>query len=232
MRAITCKNSIRILKKTNLLAHWSLNLDEIKDLPEHFAKFHQTYCSWMRTCTQDTSHYGRDYINGLIRRKAKRNINNIARTAGVPEQNMQQFISDSPWSGYDLIPVLQQDITMHLQLQEESVLIIDESADEKAGEYSAGARRQHNGRLGKGEMSQVGVFLSLTKGGYHNWLNGELYFSQKWFTAACADKRKRAEAQNVFHFHCLNRESLTNTDGEDRPRAHYLPKLFDMTNPG
>jgi hypothetical protein len=24
---------------------------------------------------------------------------------------MQQFISDSPWSGYDLIAVLQQDIT-------------------------------------------------------------------------------------------------------------------------
>ena len=124
--------------------------------------------------------------------KTKRNINNIARTAGVPEQNMQQFISDSPWSGYDLISVLQQDITMHPHFQEESVLIIDESADEKAGEHSAGAGRQHNGRLGKVEMSQVGVFLSLTKGGYHNWIDGELYFPKKWFTSAYADKRKRS----------------------------------------
>ena len=66
--------------------------------------------------------------------KTKRNINNIARTAGVPEQNMQQFISDSPWSGYDLISVLQQDIGSHPQFQQESVLLIDESADEKAGE--------------------------------------------------------------------------------------------------
>lgn len=123
--------------------------------------------------------------------KTKRNINNIARTAGVPEQNMQQFISDSPWSGYDLISALQQDITMHPHFQEESVLIIDESADEKAGEHSAGAGRQHNGRLGKVEMSQVGVFLSLTKGGYHNWIDGELYFPKKWFTSAYADKRKR-----------------------------------------
>jgi SRSO17 transposase len=123
--------------------------------------------------------------------KTKRNINNIARTAGVPEQNMQQFISDSPWSGYDLISVLQQDITMHPHFQEESVLIIDESADEKAGEHSAGAGRQHNGRLGKVDMSQVGVFLSLTNSGYHNWIDGELYFPEKWFSDDYAAKRKR-----------------------------------------
>ena len=123
--------------------------------------------------------------------KTKRNINNIARTAGVPEQNMQQFISDSPWSGYDLITVLQQDIGCHLQFQQESVLLIDESANEKAGEHSAGAGRQHNGRLGKVEMSQVGVFLSLTNNSYHTWVDGELYFPKKWFTAAYADQRKR-----------------------------------------
>lgn len=123
--------------------------------------------------------------------KTKRNINNIARTVGIPEQNMQQFISDSPWSGSDLISVLQQDISAHPQFQQESVLLIDESADEKAGDHSAGAGRQHNGRLGKIEMSQVGVFLSLTNGGYHNWIDGELYFPKKWFTPEYATKRKR-----------------------------------------
>ena len=145
----------------------------------------------MRTRTRDTSQYGLDYIRGLLRMKAKRNINNIARTASVPEQNMQQFISDSPWSGYDLITVLQQDIGRHSQFQQESVLVIDESADEKAGEDSAGAGRQHNGRLGKLEMSQVGVFLSITHNGYHTWVDGELYLPEKWFTAAYAEKRKR-----------------------------------------
>jgi len=145
----------------------------------------------MRTCTRDTSQYGLDYISGLLRMKTKRNINNIARTVGVAEQNMQQFISDSPWSGHNLIAVLQQDISAHPQFQEESVLLIDESADEKAGEHSAGAGRQHNGRLGKVEMSQVGVFLSLTNSGYHNWIDGELFFPKKWFTDAYTAKRKR-----------------------------------------
>ncbi len=145
----------------------------------------------MRTCTRDTSQYGLDYISGLLRMKTKRNINNIARTTGVPEQNMQQFMSDSPWPGDELIAVLQQDISMHPHFQEESVLIIDESADEKAGEHSAGAGRQHNGRLGKIELSQVGVFLALTNRGYQNWIDGELYFPEKWFTDAYAAKRKR-----------------------------------------
>lgn len=123
--------------------------------------------------------------------KTKRNINNIARTTNVPEQNMQQFISDSPWSGYELITALQQDIGSHSHFQQESVLLIDESADEKSGKESAGAGRQHNGRLGKVEMSQVGVFLSLANNGYHTWTDGELYFPEKWFTDAYADRRKR-----------------------------------------
>ena len=67
----------------------------------------------MRTRTRDTSQYGLDYISGLLRMKTKRNINNIARTVGVPEQNMQQFISDSPWSGNDeLMAEMNQQSTM------------------------------------------------------------------------------------------------------------------------
>ena len=123
--------------------------------------------------------------------KTNRNINSIARVTGVPEQNMQQFISDSPWSSSSLIAVLQQDIGYHPQFQENSVLVIDESAEEKTGKHSAGAGRQHNGRLGKIEMSQVGVFLSLTNGGYHTWVDGELYFPEKWFTEEYKKQRKQ-----------------------------------------
>ena len=123
--------------------------------------------------------------------ESDRTISDIARTGEVAEQNMQQFMSDSPWSGPDLIANLQQDIGGHSHYQSGSVLLIDESADEKAGEYSAGAGRQHNGRLGKVEMSQVGVFLSLTNQGYHTWVDGELYFPVAWFTDKAAEKRKK-----------------------------------------
>jgi len=168
-----------------------LNLDEIEDLPERLIKFHQRYRFWMRTSTRDTSQYGLDYISAILRMKTNRNINNIARTAGVPEQNMQQFISDSPWFGSSVISALQQDIGSHPHYQRESVLLIDESAEEKAGDHSSGAGRQHNGRLGKVEMSQVAVFLALTNDGYQTWVDGELYLPEKWFTDAYAARRKQ-----------------------------------------
>ena len=123
--------------------------------------------------------------------KCDRTISDIARTSEVAEQNMQQFMSDSPWSGSELIERLQQDIGGQAHYQSGSVLLIDESADQKAGAYSAGAGRQHNGRLGKVEMSQVGVFLSLTNQGYHTWVDGELYFPEAWFADKAAEKRAK-----------------------------------------
>lgn len=175
------------------MTKWGLSLAEIENLPERLMQFHEMYRCYMRTRTRDTSQYGLDYISGLLRMKTKRNINNIARVAGVPEQNMQQFISDSPWSAANLLCALQQDIGYHYhtQFQQASVLLIDESANEKAGGASAGAGRQHNGRLGKVEMSQVGVFLSLVSNGFHTWVDGELYFPKAWFTESYKERRKQ-----------------------------------------
>lgn len=135
--------------------------------------------------------YGFHYVSGLLRMERKRNLTRIALATDVPEQNMQQFISDSPWSGTDLITVLQQDISAHPHFREGAILLADESAEEKAGGHSVGASRQHNGRLGKVEMSQVGVFLSLAKAGYRTWIDGELFLPKKWFTPAYAQRRKR-----------------------------------------
>jgi SRSO17 transposase len=71
------------------------------------------------------------------------------------------------------------------------MLLLDESAEEKAGETTVAASRQHNGRLGKVELSQVGVFLSLANNGYHTWVDGELYIAQQWFEDEAKAKRER-----------------------------------------
>jgi SRSO17 transposase len=119
-------------------------------------------------------------------------MTNIARQTEVSTQNMQHYISNSPWEGQELMQSIRRAIAYRGEFQEESVLILDESADEKAGKYSAGAGRQHNGRLGKVEMSQVGVFLSLVKGGYHTWVDGELYLPAHWFEEENTSRRQRA----------------------------------------
>ena len=172
-------------------ARWGLPLEEILGLEDRLCEYYARYRVWTLTQTDDTSEYGFHYLSSLMRMETKRTMAGIARVSGVAVQNMQQFISDSPWSGPHLIGALQNEIKAHPAYAEGSMLIIDESADEKSGDTSAGAGRQRNGRLGKVDMCQVGVFLSLTNNGHQTWIDGELYVPEAWFAPENAEKYKR-----------------------------------------
>lgn len=145
----------------------------------------------MRTKTHDTSEYGVQYVGGLLRLEEKRNIAQISRRLGVESQNMQQFISDSPWSGPGLIQAVQAQVKAQPVWEQGAILVVDESADEKAGETSTGASRQHNGRLGKIDLCQVGVFAALVTPEVNTWIDGELFLPEKWFATTAAAKRQR-----------------------------------------
>jgi len=123
--------------------------------------------------------------------EAKRNMSNIGRKTNVSGQNMQHFMSNSPWSGWDLIAGVQEEIKAHAEFHSGAMLVLDESADAKAGAHSAGAGRQHNGRLGKIDMSQVGVFLSLVTPQVNTWVDGELYIPAHWFEETNAAQRQK-----------------------------------------
>jgi SRSO17 transposase len=118
-----------------------------------------------------------------------RNLANVGRKIKVSGQNLQHFISNSPWSARSLIEAIQNEIKVHPAIQQ-AILVLDESAEEKSGPESAGAGRQHNGRLGKIEMSQVGVFLSLVTPSVNTWIDGELFIPSYWFEDAQEEKRK------------------------------------------
>lgn len=144
----------------------------------------------MRTKTHDTSGYGVEYVSGLVRMTSQRTITEISRQTGVASQNMQQFISDSPWAGPSLIEAVQEEVKRHPALAE-AVAVIDESAVEKAGAVTVGSGRQHNGRLGKIEQSQVAVFLALATPQVNLWVDGELFVPAAWFEPAQAERRQR-----------------------------------------
>jgi SRSO17 transposase len=92
--------------------------------------------------------------------KGERHFAGIGREAGVEGQNIQHFMSESPWSGEAVCRQVQDEVKARPELLAGGVLLVDESADEKASGKSAGAAKQHNGRMGKVETSQVGVLLS------------------------------------------------------------------------
>jgi SRSO17 transposase len=133
---------------------------EIPHLGDRLFQFAERFRAAMRTKTHDTSHYGVAYLSGLLRLQETRTYTAISREQGLPMQNMQQFMSDSPWSGSSVIEQVQTEVSVHPGFQA-AVLVLDESADEKGGEISVGAKRQYNGRPGKVDLCQVGVFAAL-----------------------------------------------------------------------
>src|SRR5262249_51185412 len=87
-------------------------------------------------------------------------------------------ISNSPWSGPAVFEQIQAEITATPALAHGSTLILDESADAKAGTHNAGASRQYNGRLGKVDVCRVDTCLTYANGGLWAMVDGELFFPE------------------------------------------------------
>ena len=209
-----------IPKQKTEASRWGLPLEEIEQLGERLRDNYDKFRPYLRTQTHDTSSYGLHYLNGLLRMERSRNIANIGRKTDMPKQNLQHFISNSPWSSGALIDGIQADVGAHAEFQSGAVLVLDESADEKAGEHSAGAGRQHNGRLGKIEMSQVGVFLSLVTPRVNTWVDGALYLPERWFSDNYAQQRTKVGLPETIHFQTKPQLGL---EMIKRARANGLP---------
>ena len=173
---------------------WGLPAEAVADLGNRLREFWVRFRRCFKTQTRDASGHAWTYLRGLLGMETQRTFANMARRVIAPDadgQNLQQFISDSPWSAAAVLQQVRCEIAATPALRTGGVLLLDESADEKAGAKSAGAGRQHNGRLGKIEMSQVGTFLAFYKGNVWTWVDGELFLPEHWFTPEMAQERQR-----------------------------------------
>ena len=167
-------------------------------------RFYRHFRSCFKTRTRDTSAYGLRYWRGQLTMEDQRNFANIERRLepGRDGQQLQQFMSDSPWSARSVYQRIQDDIKEDQCFQHGGVLIVDETADAKAGECSAGAARQHNGRLGKVDRCQVATCLSFVHPASGVWtlVDAELFLPEHWFSPAYAELREElgVPAQRTF----------------------------------
>ena len=162
---------------------WGLSREFVLELGERLRSIWSRYRSCFLTQTRDSSENGFTYLRGLLTMPNKRNYTNIARHVnGIDDdgQNLQQFISDSPWPAESVFSQIRQEIAQMPQLHG-GMLTLDESGDLRSGGQSAGAAHQYIGRLGKVAMGQVGVALGYYQ--HHNWMmvDAELFLPEKWF---------------------------------------------------
>ena len=162
-------------------------------LGDDLRAFWERFRPCFRTRTRDTSEQAYWYWRGQLTMEDARNFANIERRLhGGDGQALQQFMSDSPWSKQVVCDQIRDEIVVHPALQHDGLLILDESSDETAGEEQAGAGRQHNGRLGKVELSVTTVGLTYAHPRTGTWvlIDGELFLQEAWFTPAYAERRQ------------------------------------------
>lgn len=99
----------------------------------------------------------------------------------VNHQAMQHMLSTEcvNWTGLTRQLAVETDALLG---GNESVAILDESAIAKKGTASAGVARQWNGRLGKVDNSQVGVYMALCKGEMASLFDTRLYLPSAWLS--------------------------------------------------
>jgi len=172
-------------------------VESIQSLPEELRSYWGRYRTNFKTQTRDTSEHAYQYLRGQLTMDKDRHYAGIARQMeGQDGQAMQHFMSNSPWSAAGVYRQIQADICATPPLAHGSMLILDESADEKAGILSAGSLRQYNGRFGKVDECQVSVVL-----GYANWqippwptwaiVDSDLFLAEEWFTPDFAELRHK-----------------------------------------
>jgi len=111
----------------------------------------------------------------------KKNMERMAEV--VPEsdeQALQHFLSKSNWDDGAVMKQVALDANKQSEGKGDVALLIDESGITKKGKKSVGVSRQWNGRLGKVDNCQVGVFAVLSQGKHNQLVDKRLYLPDEW----------------------------------------------------
>ena len=113
----------------------------------------------------------------------------MSEVNAVDHQAMQHMLTEGSvdWRGFGQQIALEAN---DLLGGKDSVLIFDESGFAKKGKSSAGVSRQWNGRLGKVDNCQVGVFATLCQGDLATLIDTRLYLPEAW----CNDEARCQKA--------------------------------------
>jgi len=152
----------------------------LEDLAQRLTLFHARFHGLFVTRTKDVLEQSKKYLLGLIQSE-RRNMERMAEVVpGSDDQAYQHFMSNSPWSYRAVLDQVAHDADAVLGDCEDCFLLIDESGFAKKGKKSVGVARQWNGRAGKTDNCQVGVFTVLGCGDEATLIGERLYLPKEW----------------------------------------------------
>jgi SRSO17 transposase len=185
---------------------FSMTQDEVRAAAERLVQFHERFAPLFGKAQAQDHAY--TYVKGLMVCPERKSIEPIALNVGDGQVSaLQKFINIAPWGHDDVQTEVQEVFDEELVPTAADspvgvVGIIDESGFAKKGDQSAGVGRQHNGRLGKEDNCQVGVFLVAVTPGGSALLDHQLYLPEGWCqeTKACEDRREKVHIPETVSF--------------------------------
>lgn len=127
------------------------------------------------------STHARNYLRGLLSETQRKNSETIADGIdGANVQDLQNFIADSKWDDAGVFAHVARRVNERIGNHRNAMLTLDESGFSKKGKHSAGVIRQYNGRLGKTDNCQVGVFSVLSNGPDAALIGARLFLPDEW----------------------------------------------------
>jgi SRSO17 transposase len=171
----------------------------LEDLAQQVAVYHSRFQDCFVGRTRDVIDISKKYLYGLIQSE-KRNMERMAEVVeSADDQAYQHFITNSPWDHRSVLYQIAHDVDAAFSNSEDYFMVVDESAIEKKGKNSVGVARQWNGRLGKVDNCQVGVFAALGCGDQVTLTDERLFLPKEWVDDPKRCKEaKIPEANRIF----------------------------------
>ena len=173
--------------------------DDVRAAAERLVDFHERFAPLFgKEQAQDHAY---DYLKGLMVCPERKSIEPIALLVGHGDvSGLQKFVGASSWACDDVMTEAQAMVSDELAPSAADspvgvVGVIDESAFTKKGSHSAGVARQHNGRLGKQDNCQVGVFLIGVTPAGSALLDHRLFLPESW----CKSTREAKDRRDAAH---------------------------------
>ncbi len=127
---------------------------------------------------RERSHWGSIYVRGLLLDGERKSVGAmVSRLPDGNEQNLQQFVSQSPWSWEPLWRKLALRLNRAFA---STAWIIDDTGFPKQGTHSVAVHRQYSGTLGKRANCQVAVSLHAAGSMGSSVLGWRLYMPTAW----------------------------------------------------
>jgi len=145
-----------------------------------YGRFGEDFDDLFRAGNHNVTRTAQQYLCGLMQAE-KRNMERMAEA--VPDsddQVLQNFLTHSSWDYRAVMDRVARKADTLLGADRGVGLYIDESAFQKKGDKSVGVARQWNGRLGKQDNCQVGVFGALGRGDRVSLIDARLYLPKEW----------------------------------------------------